>query len=84
MNNKNNIKILDNCQFLKDLKNTDNEVNRAKYNLIVSVRDLKLYSKGIKPHRSWSINSVKRYFGLKGNTNKVLNDLQSIKDYLSS
>jgi len=84
MNNKNNIKILDNCQFLKDLKNTDNEVNRAKYNLIVSVRDLKLYSKGIKPYRGWSINAVKRYFGLKGNTDKVLNDLQSIKNHLSS
>ena len=65
------------CQFIKDLctKTTDGaNVNRGVYNLIINKRDLSLYIKhGIKPHRRWKITPVKKYFGLKGSGETLLN-----------
>ena len=77
------IKMNGDCKFLQDLENTNNNgVNRGLFNLIVSIRDLKLYSKGMKPHRGWKVTSVKKYFGIKGNTIKVLNNLEYINKML--
>ena len=48
------IKIDNDCKFIKDLKspeNRDRNYNLGLWNLNISIRDLKLYSKGIKPHR---------------------------------
>jgi hypothetical protein len=71
------------CKFLQDLENPNNNgVNRGLFNLIVSIRDLKLYSKGMKPHRGWKVTSVKKYFGIKGNTIQVLNNLEYINKML--
>ena len=65
------VNIDENCQFLKDLKNTQNgNINRGIYNLICSVRDLNLFCKGIKPHRNWRLKNVKEYFGLFDTTGK--------------
>ena len=58
------INIDENCQFLKDLNNKSCNVNRGIYNLICSKRDLKLFCKGIKPHRNFKLIDVKTYFGL--------------------
>lgn len=50
------------------------------YNLIVSIRDCSLYSKGIKPHRFWKISNVKKYFGIKGTAESMANQLREIRD----
>ena len=71
MNNP--IEIDGSSQFFRDLENKDGHtVNKGLYNLMISKRDLMLYSKGIKPHRFWKITDVKKYFGLKGNKNDLL------------
>ena len=56
--------------------------SRAFYNLVVSIRDVSLFSKGIKPHRGWRITDVKNYFGVKGNPTKVLIQLQELRENL--
>ncbi len=82
-------------QFLKEIKGTAfeadfaNELNvngaamsRAYWNLILSIRDCKLYSKGIKPHRFWKITDVKAYFGVKGNAQGIAEKLEQYKAVL--
>jgi len=54
-------------------------ISRGMYNLLVSIRDVKLYSKGLKPHRAWQIGDVKRYFGIKGNVLKIIEQLEDFK-----
>ena len=54
-------------------------MSRGVYNLLISIRDVKLYSKGIKPHRGWKIGDVKRYFGIKGNVLKIIEQLEDFK-----
>lgn len=69
----------ENCQWLKDIDSSNrcgDNVNIGVYNLIVSTRDLKLFTKGIKPHRNWKLKDVKNYFGLRGDKHKILKSLQ--------
>ena len=72
-------------QFEQDLKQ-DMSINgsassKGMYNLIVSQRDLGLWSKiGMKPHRHWKVTDVKRYFGLKGNKHKIYDDICKMVD----
>lgn len=49
------------------------------WNLITSIRDVKLYSKGIKPHRMWKISDVKWYFGVKGSAQQIAETLEQYK-----
>ena len=56
------------------------ESNKGYYNLVVSIRDLKLFSKGLKPHRFWRLKDVKTYFGVKGNTATILKRLEDFRD----
>ena len=58
--------------------------SRAFYNLVISIRDVSLFSKGIKPHRGWRITDVKNYFGVKGSPTKVLIQLQALREDLLS
>ena len=45
----------------------------AVWNLIVSKRDLTMWCKhGMKPHRHWKVSHVKKYFGIKGTGDKLL------------
>ena len=64
-------------KYKKD--NIDRNYNLGWYNLIISIRDLRLYSKGIKPHRHWKITPLKTYFGIKGNAQSMLDKLLKIK-----
>jgi hypothetical protein len=74
-------------QFEKDLEKEmsihGNDSSKGMYNLIVSKRDLGLWSKlGMKPHRHWKVSDVKKYFGLKGNKHKIYEDIcQMVEDY---
>lgn len=52
------------------------------WNLIISIRDCSLFSKGIKPHRNWKISDVKWYFGIKGNASQMAETLKEYRDIL--
>jgi hypothetical protein len=55
---------------------------KEEYNLIVSKRDFGFYSIGMKPHRNWSFNETKKYYGLTGNKAKVAEDIKQLwEDY---
>jgi hypothetical protein len=55
----------------------------AYWNLILSIRDVSLYSKGIKPHRLWKITDVKRYFGVSGSAIKIATLLRELQEELT-
>ena len=63
-------------------KNGSRPMARAYWNLVISIRDVGLFTKGIKPNRHWRFNVVKQYFGVKGNKDKVYEQLnQMLEDY---
>tara|TARA_R100000541_G_scaffold56800_1_gene66464 strand:+ start:276 stop:668 length:393 start_codon:yes stop_codon:yes gene_type:complete len=71
-------------QFEKDLEQ-DLSVNgsassKGMWNLIVSKRDLALWRRGMKPNRHWKVTDVKKYFGLKGNKEKIYEDICKMVD----
>jgi hypothetical protein len=71
-------------QFEQDLEQ-DLSVNgsassKGMWNLIVSKRDLGLWKRGMKPNRHWKVTDVKRYFGLKGNKEKLYEDICKMVD----
>jgi len=66
-------------QFMKDLNENSSSVNRGVYNLIVTIRDLKLVLVGIRPHRNFKLRDVKRYFGINGSAKKILEYLLEIR-----
>ena len=67
------IEMNEDCQFLKDC--TENPT-MAMYNLIISKGAVQLWTKGIKPNSNWKISDVKRYFGMNGNKDVLLEKLQ--------
>lgn len=76
-----------NSQFVADSTSkdaviaiNDGYMTRGWYNLVVSIRDLGLYQKGIKPHRNWRITDVKNYFGIKGNKTKLYDQLLQLRE----
>jgi hypothetical protein len=54
--------------------------NKGYYNLIVTIRDLSLWTKGIKPHRHYRLKDVKNYFGLSGSAQTMLTRLEDFRD----
>ena len=87
MTEKQIVKQIKGTQFYTDL-GIDLDVNghnmgRGMWNLIISIRDMSLYSKGIRPHRNWKVTNLKRYFGIKGNTEKCLEQLKAYKEFLA-
>ena len=53
-------------------------MGRAIWNLIVSKRDLSGYVRGWKPHRHWKVTDVKKYFGIKGSGETLLNNFMHL------
>jgi hypothetical protein len=78
---------IEGTKFQDDLSKTINvnggEMLVGYWNLIISIRDCKLYSKGIKPHRNWKISDVKWYFGVKGDAIKISETLEQYKTILT-
>jgi hypothetical protein len=77
--------------FWEQLKDENAKINFngnlmpvAYYNLVVSIRDVKLYAKGIKINRHWKISDVKSYFGVKGGAEAIAYQLEYIKDVLTN
>jgi hypothetical protein len=50
------------------------------YNLLLSIRDMKMFCFGMKPNARWRMKDVKTYFGVKGNKEKVLEQLEEMKE----
>jgi len=77
-------KAIEGTQFEKDFEESfsmnGSPMSRAYYNLVVSIRDFKLYAMGMKPNRHWKVKPVKEYFGIKGNTDKCV---ETLEDYLN-
>ncbi len=77
-----NLKHKHMTQFEIDLEKTINVgggvMPKAIWNLIISIRDCKLYSKGLKPHRYFKISDVKWYFGVSGSADKIAVQLEEI------
>ena len=69
-----------NCKFLQDAKTNQ---QMAMYNLICSKRDVKLWAKGIKPHRHWKISDVKWYFGMNGNAETLAKKLDTLYNVIT-
>ena len=71
-------------QFERDLivplSINGNSSCRGWYNLVVSIRDLGLWKIGMKPNRHWKISDVKRYFGIKGNVDSCIDQLNKLKE----
>ncbi len=53
-------------------------MSRAYWNLVVSIRDVGLFCKGIAPNRHWRLKHVKEYFGLKGGKQKIYDQLNEM------
>ena len=49
-------------------------MGHAVYNLLISKRDLEMWIRmKMKPHRRWKVSHVKKYFGIKGNGENLMN-----------
>ena len=61
------------------------KMNLARYNLIVSKRDVSLWTKlNVKPHRGWKVSQVKEYFGIKGSKKTLLDNFTKVfEEYMS-
>lgn len=55
-------------------------MGQATFNLLCSRRDLRLWSRRIKPHRRWKVSDVKWYFGIKGTGENLLRNFMVIYD----
>lgn len=56
--------------------------SKGMWNLIISKRDLGLWKRGMKPTRTWKVSDVKKYFGLKGNKDKIYDDIcKMVEEY---
>ena len=79
-----------NTKFYKDLTNPEavtslngNPLPYAMWNLALSIRDVSLFSKGIKPHRFWKLKDVKTYFGVTGSTENILSQLKQLQEQIT-
>tara|TARA_R110002020_G_scaffold10104_4_gene39168 strand:- start:1042 stop:1290 length:249 start_codon:yes stop_codon:yes gene_type:complete len=77
----NPIEINEDCKFLKDC--TDNP-NLAMYNLITSKGAVQLWTKGIKVDSNWTLKSVKNYFGVTGNAEKIQLALETMYEAVTN
>ena len=67
------------CEFINTMKDptklihlNNKSVNVAYYNLLVSIRDVKMYvHHGLKANRNWKITAVKEYFGFNMKDNNL-------------
>tara|TARA_R110002020_G_scaffold221997_2_gene430309 strand:- start:6432 stop:6692 length:261 start_codon:yes stop_codon:yes gene_type:complete len=79
------IEINQDCQFLKDVDLVATNfcgTNKGIYNLTVTKGALKIFLKGIKPHKNFNIKDVKKYFGIDGEPKTLLYKLETISQII--
>ena len=84
--NERTVDIDEDCQFYKDLVSMDNSqrnYNLGMWHLSLCIRDLKLYCGGIKPNRKWRITPVKKYFGMTGHREVLLEKLHRLNEIIN-
>ena len=74
-----NSRYIADCSDDTILSMNGNPMHKGFYNLVVSIRDVKLFIVGMKPHRHWKFNDMKKYFGLKGNKHKIAEQLEQLR-----
>ena len=75
------------CQFLRDIEKNSLDTNfcgtnKGIYNLLIARGQVKLFTKGIKPSRHWRLKDVKNYFGIKGSTQSILDQLNTLNQII--
>ena len=81
------LKSRQDTQFFRELTNPSLTLNvngnpmlLAIWNMIVSHRDLKLWTKlNLKPNRAWKVGDCKKYFSIKGSNQKLLGEFEALK-----
>ena len=81
------VTMQEDCQFLRDIeKNSlDNNfmgTNKGLYNLMIAIGQVTLFKQGIKPTQKWTLKSVKEYFGIKGSTQSILDQLNTLNQII--
>ena len=75
-------RVFSDTPFWKELINyyaNPSGMNKAEFNLICSKRDIGLWTKiQMKPHRGWKVSDVKKYFGISGKGESLLNDFMEV------
>ena len=69
--------------FWKDWTTSTTPVNPGWWNLTLSVRDLKMWSRGIKPNRNWKVSDVKKYFNIRGNKDSLVTQIEAIQTLIN-
>ena len=77
---QNSTPFLEDVASGKTINFNGKDMSIAFYNLVVSKRDLKLWQVGMKPHRHWRVTDVKKYFGIKGNKNELVMQINNLCD----
>jgi len=76
------MKIATETQFEIDLAKSmsvnNGQMSIGVWNLIITIRDVKLFCKGIIVNRHFKLKNVKAYFGVSGGKEKVLEQLEKI------
>lgn len=66
--------------FMAQLDNEETQ-KMALFNLVCSKRDLKLWTSiKMKPTRSWKVSDAKKYFGIKGSGDKLMEEFMTVFD----
>ena len=79
-----------NSPFIQALQTDDyiqvssTNMHKAIYNLIISKRDLRLWNMGMKPNIHWKVSVVKKYFGLKGKKNVLVDQIEFLVNYFNN
>ena len=69
--------------FWQDWTTSTTPVNPGWWNLTLSVRDLKMWSRGIKPNRNWKVSDVKSYFNIRGNKDSLVTQIEAIQTFIN-
>ncbi|MGI9556165.1 MAG: hypothetical protein ACR2M9_04815 [Cyanophyceae cyanobacterium] len=70
-------------QFWQDWTTSTTPVNPGWWNLTISVRDLKMWSRGIKANRNWKVSNVKKYFNIRGNKDSLVTQIEAIQSFIN-
>ena len=56
-----------------------NPMSRAIWNLVVSKRDINMWvNHNMRANRNWKVTDVKKYFGIKGSGQKLLQEFMEL------
>ena len=69
--------------FWQDWTTSTTPVNPGWWNLTISVRDLKMWSRGIKANRNWKVSNVKSYFNIRGNKDSLVTQIEAIQTLIN-